>query len=216
MLRSWVMTCLGVGMLLAVALGQGKAPAKPTTYRPLPHVLATVVKVDASAHTITLKGTYRGKEQEWTLKVASDSKMMKDGKDAKLTDFKEGEQVLVSWKPGMKEIRALADPVTFFAFLRYPTLKGKVKAFDAATLTLTVEAEGKEHKVTLPGRGVCCFVGGKGHKGKEAALKGGEEVVIVLRTPDSARAVFDAASWKVYGEQEWQAYQKRTGAKKGA
>jgi hypothetical protein len=116
----------------------------------------------------------------------------------------------------MKEIRALADPVTFFAFLRYPTVKGKVKAFDAATLTLTVEAEGKEQKFTMPGRGVCCFVGGKGHRSKEGALKGGEEVVVVLRTPDSARAVFDAASWKVYGEQEWQAYQKRAGAKKGA
>jgi hypothetical protein len=216
MLRLWAMACLSVGMLLGLAFGQEKAPAKPTTFRPIPHTLTTVVKVDAAANTITLKGTYRGKEQEWTLKVVSDSKVMKDGKDAKLTDFKEGEQVLVSWKPGMKEIRALADPVTFFAFLRYPTVKGKVKAFDAAALTLTVEAEGKEQKFTMPGRGVCCFVGGKGHRSKEGALKGGEEVVVVLRTPDSARAVFDAASWKVYGEQEWQAYQKRAGAKKGA
>lgn len=110
----------------------------------------------------------------------------------------------------MKEINALADPVTFFAFLRYPTLRGKVKSFDAATLTLVVEADGKEHKVTLPGRGTCCFLAGKGHRGKEAALKGGEAVVVVLAAPDRARAVFDAVSWKVYGEQEWQAYQKRT------
>lgn len=212
LLRLWAMGWLGVWMLSGMLVAQ-QPPAKPTPFRPLPSTLATVVKVDASANTITLKGTYRGKEQEWTLKVVSDSKLMKDGKDAKLTDFKEGEQVLVSWKPGMKEIRALADPVTFFAFLRYPTLKGKVKAFDVATLTLTVEAEGKEHKVALPGRGVCCFVGGKGHRGKEAALKGGEEVVVVLRTPNSARVVFDATSWKVYGEQEWQAYQKRTGAR---
>ncbi len=203
---------LSVVSLMGWVIGQEKAgqpPAKPKTYRPALFTAVTIVKVDTAGNTVTVKGIYRGKEVTPALKVVADSKLMKEGKDAKLGDFKEGDQALVTWKRGMKEIRYLADAPTYFAFLRYPTVKGKVKSFDANTLTLTVEAEGKEHKFTLPGKGECCFAGGKAHGGKAAVWKGGEGAVVVLRAPDQARAVFDTASWKLYGEREWQAYQKR-------
>lgn len=207
---------LSIVSLMGWAVGQEKAapaPEKVKAYRPTLFTAVTIVKVDTAANAVTVKGVYRGKEVTPTLKVVADSKLMKDGKDAKLGDFKEGEQVLVTWKPGMKEVRYLADAPTYFAFLRYPTVKGKVKSFDAKALTLTVAVEGKEHKFTLPGKGECCFAGGKAHTGKAAAFKGGEEVVVVLRAPEQARAVFDAASWKLYGEREWQAYQKRQKAR---
>ncbi|MFN4180849.1 MAG: hypothetical protein ACK4I8_11090 [Armatimonadota bacterium] len=214
-LRLW---CVGlfVGLTISVVMAQETQEQKPRTYRPVVHSLVTIVKIDAAKNTITVKGIYRGQEVERALLVQSDSKLMKDGKDAKLGDFKEGEQVLVTWRSlrrGEYAVRFLADPPTFFAFLRYPTLKGKVKSFDPATLTLVVEAEGKEHKLTLPGRGECCYAAGKAHRGKAAVWKGGEEVVVVLAASDRARAVFDSASWKVYGEREWQDYQKRTQAR---
>lgn len=207
---------LVVGLMVGMVMGQEAQQQRPRTYRPVVHSTVTIVKIDAAKNTITVKGVYRGQEVERTLLVQSDSKLMKDGKDAKLGDFKEGEQVIVTWrslKRGEYAVRFLADPPTFFAFLRYPTIKGKVKSFDPATLTLVVEAEGKEHKLTLPGRGECCYAGGKPHRGKAAVWKGGEEVVVVLAAPDRARAVFDSASWKVYGEREWQDYQKRTQAR---
>ena len=213
--RMWAVGML-VGMMVCLAFGQETQQERRRTYRPVVHSLVTIVKIDAAKNTITVKGVYRGQEVERTLLVQSDSKLMKDGKDAKLTDFKEGEKVLVTWRSlrrGEYAVRYLADPPTFFAFLRYPTLKGKVKSFDPATLTLIVEAEGKEHKLTLPGRGECCFAQGKAHRGKAAVWKGGEEVVVVLGAPDRARAVFDSASWKVYGEREWQDYQRRTQAR---
>lgn len=214
-LRLW---CVGlvVGLTISVVMAQETQQQRQRTYRPVVHSLVTIVKIDAAKNTITVKGIYRGQEVERALLVQSDSKLMKDGKDAKLGDFKEGEQVLVTWRSlrrGEYAVRFLADPPTFFAFLRYPTLKGKVKSFDPATLTLVVEAEGKEHKLTLPGRGECCYAAGKAHRGKAAVWKGGEEVVVVLAAPDRARAVFDNASWKVYGEREWQDYQKRTQAR---
>ncbi len=210
--------CVGlvVGLTISVVMAQETQQQRQRTYRPVVHSLVTIVKIDAAKNTITVKGIYRGQEVERALLVQSDSKLMKDGKDAKLGDFKEGEQVLVTWRSlrrGEYAVRFLADPPTFFAFLRYPTLKGKVKSFDPATLTLVVEAEGKEHKLTLPGRGECCYAAGKAHRGKAAVWKGGEEVVVVLAAPDRARAVFDNASWKVYGEREWQDYQKRTQAR---
>lgn len=208
--RLWLTGTL-VGLAMCFVLGQQRQE-KPRAYRPLPHSIVTIVKVDTSKNTITVKGTYRGQEVERTLLVQTDSKLMKDGKEAKLADFKGGEQVLVTWRSirrGEYAVRCLADPPTFFAFLRYPTLKGKVKSFDPATLTLVVEAEGKEHKIALPGRGECCFAHGKAYRGKAAVWKGGEEVVVVLRAPGQARAVFDSASWKVYGEQEWQSYHSR-------
>ncbi|MEZ8220691.1 hypothetical protein GG496_000858 [Candidatus Fervidibacteria bacterium JGI MDM2 JNZ-1-D12] len=207
---------LVVGLMVGMVMGQEAQQQRPRTYRPVVHSTVTIVKIDAAKNTITVKGVYRGQEVERTLLVQSDSKLMKDGKDAKLGDFKEGEQVIVTWRSlrrGEYAVRFLADPPTFFAFLRYPTIKGKVKSFDPATLTLVVEAEGKEHKLTLPGRGECCYAGGKAHRGKAAVWKGGEEVVVVLAAPDRARAVFDSASWKVYGEREWQDYQKRTQAR---
>ncbi len=210
--------CFGLifGLVSAVVFAQETQQQRPRTYRPVVHSTVTIVKIDAAKNTITVKGIYRGQEVERTLIVQSDSKLMKDGKDAKLGDFKEGEQVIVTWrslKRGEYAVRFLSDPPTFFAFLRYPTLKGKVKSFDPATLTLVVEAEGKEHKLTLPGRGECCYAGGKAYRGKAAVWKGGEEVHVVLAAPDRARAVFDSASWKVYGEGEWQAYLKRTQAR---
>ncbi len=207
---------LVVGLMVGMVMGQEAQQQRPRTYRPVVHSTVTIVKIDAAKNTITVKGVYRGQEVERTLLVQSDSKLMKDGKDAKLGDFKEGEQVIVTWRSLRRSeyaVRFLADPPTFFAFLRYPTIKGKVKSFDPATLTLVVEAEGKEHKLTLPGRGECCYAGGKAHRGKAAVWKGGEEVVVVLAAPDRARAVFDSASWKVYGEREWQDYQKRTQAR---
>ncbi|MFA0752930.1 MAG: hypothetical protein IMHGJWDQ_000697 [Candidatus Fervidibacter sp.] len=212
--RAWL-----IGMVVGFALGFVSAQQpqeRPRTYRVVPFTVVTITKIDPAKNTLTVKGIYRGQEVERSLAVQADSKLMKDGKDAKLTDFKEGEQVLVTWRSlrrGEYAVRFLADPPTFFAFLRYPTLKGKVKSFDAATLTLVLEAEGKEHKFTLPGRGECCFAGGKAHRGKAAVWKGGEEVVVVLRAPDRAHAVFDSASWKLYGEREWQAYQKRAQAR---
>ncbi|MCX7643512.1 MAG: hypothetical protein N2116_06875 [Armatimonadetes bacterium] len=205
-----------IGLMVSVVTSQEAQEQKQRTYRPVVHSTVTIVKIDAAKNTITVKGVFRGQEVERVLLVQADSKLMKDGKDAKLGDFKEGEQVIVTWrslKRGEYAVRFLADPPTFFAFLRYPTLKGKVKSFDPATLTLVVEAEGKEHKLTLPGRGECCYAGGKAHRGKAAVWKGGEEVFVVLAAPDRARAVFDSASWKVYGEREWQAYQKRTQAR---
>lgn len=210
--------CVGlvVGLTISMVMAQETQQQRPRTYRPVVHSLVTIVKIDAAKNTITVKGIYRGQEIERVLLVQSDSKLMKDGKDAKLGNFKEGEQVLVTWRSlrrGEYAVRFLADPPTFFAFLRYPTLKGKVKSFDPATLTLVVEAEGKEHKLTLPGRGECCYAAGKAYRGKAAVLKGGEEVVVVLAAPDRARAVFDNASWKVYGEREWQDYQKRAQAR---
>lgn len=213
--RLW---CVGlvVGLMTTVVMAQEAQRQRQRTYRPVVHSTVTIVKIDTAKNTVTVKGIYRRREIERTLLVQSDSKLMKDGKDAKLSDFKEGEQVIVSWRSlrrGEYAVRYLADPPTFFAFLRYPTIKGKVKSFDPATLTLVVEAEGKEHKLTLPGRGECCYAAGKAHRGKAAVWKGGEEVVVVLAAPDRARAVFDTASWKVYGEREWQAYQKRTQAR---
>ncbi len=215
MLARWWLS--GVVLALAVTWGVGQqTQERPKTYRAVLFTPVTIVKIDAGKNTITVKGVYRGQPIERTLLVQADSQFMKDGKPAKLTDFKEGEQVLVHWrsvKRGEYAVRYLADPHTFFAFFRYPTLKGKVKSFDPATLTLVVEAEGKEHKLTLPGRGECCYAGGKAHRGKAAVWKGGEEVVVVLGAPDRARAVFDSASWKLYGEREWQAYQKRAKAR---
>ncbi len=213
--RLW---CFGllIGLVVGLAFPQETSQQKPKTFRPVTHSLVTVVKIDATQNTVTIKGVFRGKEIEQALLVQSDSKLMKDGKDAKLGDFKEGEQVIVTWrslKKGEYAVRFLADPPTFFAFLRYPTLKGKVKSFDPATLTIVIEAEGKEHKLTLPGKGECCYAEGKAHRGKAAVWKGGEEVVVVLAAPDRARAVFDSASWKVYGESEWQNYQKRAKAR---
>lgn len=216
MLRYLWCVGLAVGLMVGMVMAQESQQQRPRTFRPVVHSTVTIVKVDAAKNTITVKGIYRGQEVERTLLVQSDSKLMKDGKDAKLSDFKEGEQVIVTWrslKRGEYAVRYLADPPTFFAFLRYPTIKGKVKSFDPATLTLVVEAEGKEHKLTLPGRGECCYAGGKAHRGKAAVWKGGEEVVVVLAAPDRARAVFDSASWKVYGEREWQDYQRRTQAR---
>lgn len=218
--RFWMMSIGMLSWLMAVSVAFAQAPEKekpaPKRYMPVRHTAVTVVKVDTAKSTISLKGVIRGTEQEFTLPVPLDSKLMKEGKDVKLADFKEGEQLLVHWRTVKKErvVRFLADPPTFFAFLRYPTIKAKVKSFDVSTLTLTVEAEGKEHNLQMPGRGHCCFVGGKAHKSKEALLKGGEEVIVVLGAPDRARAVFDAASWKVYGELEWKEYQKRAKAKK--
>ncbi|MCS7263998.1 MAG: hypothetical protein NZ805_04105 [Armatimonadetes bacterium] len=210
--------CIGLlfGLATLVASAQEAQQQKPKTYRPVAHSTVTIVKIDPAKNTITVKGIYRGQEIERTLLVQVDSKLMKDGKDAKIGDFKEGEQVIVTWrslKKGEYAVRFLADPPTFFAFLRYPTIKGKVKSFDAATLTIAIEAEGKEHKLTLPGRGECCFASGKSYRGKAAVWKGGEEVIAVLSAPDRARAVFDSDSWKLYGEREWQSYQKRAQAR---
>jgi len=216
MFRRLCVAGLVAGLMAGMALAQQAGGQRPRTYRPVPHTLVTILKIDAAKNTVTVKGVYRGQEVERTLLVQSDSKLMKDGKEAKLSDFKEGEQVLVTWRSLRRSeyaVRFLADPPTFFAFLRYPTLKGKVKSFDPNTLTLVIEAEGKEHKLTLPGRGECCYAAGKAHRGKAAVWKGGEEVVAVLAAPDRARAVFDSASWKVYGEREWQDYQRRTQAR---
>lgn len=213
--RLWAVV-ISVGMALGLVFGQQIQRGSERTYRPVPHSLVTITKVDASQNKITVKGVYRRQKVERTLAIQADSKLMKDGRDAKLTDFKEGEQVLVTWRSirrGEYAVRFLADPPTFFAFLRYPTLKGKVKSFDPNTLTLVLEAEGKEHKITLPGRGECCFAAGKAHRSKAAVWKGGEEVVVVLRSPTQARAVFDNNSWKVYGEREWKRYHQRTQAR---
>ncbi|MCS7192836.1 MAG: hypothetical protein NZ937_07645, partial [Armatimonadetes bacterium] len=141
----WCLSLL-VG-LFAMAAAQEVKEQKPKTFRPVPHSTATVIKVDTDKNTITVKAIYRGQEVERPMLVQADSKLMKDGKDAKIGDFKEGEQVIVTWrslKKGEYAVRFLADPPTFFAFLRYPTIKGKVKSFDAATLTIAIEAEGKE------------------------------------------------------------------------
>ncbi|MGQ9463855.1 MAG: hypothetical protein ACUVTP_12620 [Candidatus Fervidibacter sp.] len=213
--RLWAVGIL-VGLAWGLAFGQQTQRERERTYRPVLHSLVTITKVDTSKNKITVKGVYRGQEVERTLSIQADSKLMKEGKEAKLADFKEGEQILVTWRSirrGEYAVRFLADPPTFFAFLRYPTLKGKVKSFDPTTLTLVLEAEGKEHKITLPGRGECCFAAGKPYRGKAAVWKGGEEVVVVLRSPTQARAVFDNASWKVYGEREWKSYQQRTQAR---
>ncbi len=208
--------CLLLGVLTALLVGGvwGQQPQKERekAFRAISFTAVTIVKVDSDKNTLTVKGTYRGQPMERTLLVQPDSQFMKEGKPAKLEDFKEGEQVLVHWRSvrrGEYAVRYLADPPTFFAFFRYPTLRGKVKSFDPANLVLVVEAEGKEHKLTLPGRGECCFAGGKAYRGKAGVWKGGEEVIAVLRTPDQARVVFDPASWKIYGEREWQSYLKR-------
>lgn len=189
-------------------------PPKDRFYLPVRFRIATVVKIDPGAGLLTVKETVHGGGRERTYAVTKESKVMKDGKDAKLDAFKEGEAVLITATRRRVQrhpvLGSVADPVTFCSFLLYPTLQGTVKSFDPGKLTLLLTAaDGKEHTLSLPGRGICCYAGGKGHQGKAGVWKGGESVVVVLSGPERARAVFDQDSWKVYGEAEWAAIKAR-------
>ncbi len=206
--------CLLLFSARVLAQEQSSTPQRGRAFTAVRFRSGLITKVDPTGGVLTVKETVQGQGQERSYQVTKETVIIKEGKEAKLEQFKEGQQILLSLtrrrEGGRRVVRQLADPVTFCAFLLYPTVKGTVKSFDPAKLTVTVAISDKEEKTfTLPGRGICCFLMGKGHRGREAALKGGESVVVVLSGPSRARAVFDQDSWRAYGESQWSAVKAR-------
>jgi RNA polymerase sigma factor (sigma-70 family) len=118
----------------------------------------TLQALDLDAHRVTVSVFSRTEGQsEKTFSVAKDAKVLRDGKEIKLTDLKQGNRITLRLSPDQKTVVGLVVANT--------AITAQVKAVDAARSTVTVVIDNarkgkqektypvaKDAKVTLEGK----------------------------------------------------------------
>ena len=180
-------------------------------------VKARIEKVEAGKGIIVVR-TVQGKERELHLTTEGRfrSRILRNGKPAKLEEFRVGEEVMVGIRRTGGEtlyLKALADELSYLAYLRRRTVSGTVERVDKEKRVLRLAQMGGEPVSVAWTRVTRFYRGGK--KEKEQPFGVGDSLVVVVSRRVGgiyrARAMFDKDSWRVYAEAEKAVLEKGKG-----
>jgi len=172
---------------------------------------ATITAIaEQDGQTVVSVDTALGKHRD--LAVATEgrwqSKLMKQGEPAAPAAFAAGDKVMVSLRRARGPIwnlRAMADPPTFLAFLADRNLRGALreKSEDGRVWKLAVEGR-EQMPELLVTRATRFYRGGQAVEANPFEL--GQEVLVKYQTVSDkqiqVQALIEPASWQAYGEAE--------------
>jgi phosphotransferase system IIA component len=135
-------------------------------------VRGKIQNVAADQHQFTIRDQ---KDRDWTFRAGRDAKVQVNGKEARLADLKQGQEVTVSYRQMLTDIRAGRNDAT--AAPQQPkgqTVNGKIQRVDATQHQLALrDQNGKEHMFQV-GQNARVQVDGK--NANLADLQQGQEV----------------------------------------
>ena len=136
------------------------------------------------------------------------SRILKSGEPATAADFAKGEQVMISLRrarAGNWNLKGLADPPTFLAFLNERTLRGALREKSEDGRVWKLAVEGREGlSELLVTRATRFYQGGQAVEDNPFEL--GQEVLVKYATTADGqvqvKALVEPASWRAFGEAE--------------
>jgi hypothetical protein len=160
-------------------------------------VAGTLQTVDAEKNSVTLSIFSRtdGQSTDKTFQVLKDARILRDGKQAKLSDLKKG---------GRATLTLSADQQTVVSIsVAGPTISAPLKSADAGknTLTVTVEGrQGKQDKTYTVAKDARVTIDGK--EAKLADLKAGTVLLLTSSADDASMLVLIQTSGRRGNERQ--------------
>lgn len=183
-------------------------------------VPAVITALQAEQGTLTVRTEF-GKVRELKLAASGKnaSRIMKQGQPADLSAFQVNDPVRVSIRRtagGTLYLKALAEEMTFVAFLQDRRVEGQFRSLDSAARRIVLAPSGGEPVTVGFSRRTQFFRGGQALQ--DPSFQAGQELIVLYRATQKgliqARAVFDRESWKAYAQAALRA-EKEKQQKKG-
>jgi len=174
-------------------------------------VAATIAAIaEKDGGTVVTVDTALGQRRDLAVSTEGrwQSQIMKAGEPATAAAFAAGDKVMISLRRSRGatwNLKALADPVTFLAFLSDRNLRGTLreKSDDGRIWTLAVPGREQLNELLVT-RATLFYQGGKAVEANPFEL--GQEVLVKFQTISDGQvqvqAVIEPASWQAYGEAE--------------